>query len=82
MKVIKILVPILISFITMTVLVLELVHDHKKRKLIVGTLCAVFAVGMYISPLTVMVNLLLSIQPIHSSRSFYNFLQLVSIIAR
>jgi solute carrier family 50 protein (sugar transporter) len=54
MKVLKILVPVLVAFVMMTVLVLELVHEHKKRKLIVGTLCAVFAVGMYISPLTVM----------------------------
>lgn len=55
MKVMKVLMAVLITFIAVTILVLELVHDKKKRKLIIGTLCAVFAVGMYVSPLTVMV---------------------------
>lgn len=54
MKVMKVLMAVLITFIAVTILVLELVHDKKKRKLIIGTLCAVFAVGMYVSPLTVM----------------------------
>lgn len=56
MKVMKALLAVLIGFIAVTVLVLELVHDKKKRKVVIGTLCAVFAVGMYVSPLTVMVS--------------------------
>jgi solute carrier family 50 protein (sugar transporter) len=56
MKVMKILVVVVVGFISVTVLVLEVVSDKDKRKLIIGTLCAVFAVGMYASPLTVMVS--------------------------
>lgn len=52
----KILVLVVVGFIAVTALVLEVVHDKNKRKVIIGTLCAVFAVGMYISPLTVMVS--------------------------
>ncbi|XP_024367363.1 bidirectional sugar transporter SWEET4 [Physcomitrium patens] len=54
MKVMKVLLAVLILFTLVTVIVLELIHDKKKRKLVIGTLCAVFAVGMYVSPLTVM----------------------------
>lgn len=56
MKVMKVLLAVLILFTLVTVIVLELIHDKKKRKLVIGTLCAVFAVGMYVSPLTVMVR--------------------------
>ncbi|KAG0572328.1 hypothetical protein KC19_VG085400 [Ceratodon purpureus] len=54
-KVIKVLVPVVLGFVLVTLLALLLIpHDHQKRKLVIGTLCAIFAVGMYISPLTVM----------------------------
>ncbi|XP_024377763.1 bidirectional sugar transporter SWEET4 [Physcomitrium patens] len=54
MKVMKLLMLVLVSFIAVTVLVLELIEDKKKRKTVIGTLCAVFAVGMYASPLSIM----------------------------
>jgi solute carrier family 50 protein (sugar transporter) len=56
MKVMKLLTAVIIGFAIVVVLVLLLVHDKNKRKLIIGSLCAVFAVGMYASPLTVMVS--------------------------
>ena len=58
MKVVKALVPVILGFLLVTVLVLELIKSHPKRKTVIGTLCAVFAVAMYISPLTVMVHAL------------------------
>lgn len=56
MKVMKLLTAVIVGFAIVVVLVLLLVHDKNKRKLIIGSLCAVFAVGMYASPLTVMVS--------------------------
>ncbi|XP_024398476.1 bidirectional sugar transporter SWEET4 isoform X2 [Physcomitrium patens] len=53
-KVMKVLLAVLILFTAIAVLVFVLIHDRKTRKLLVGTLCAVFGVGMYISPLAVM----------------------------
>ncbi len=56
MKVLKLLAIVVVGFVFVVVLILELVHDKTQRKLIIGTLCAVFAVGMYASPLTIMVS--------------------------
>jgi solute carrier family 50 protein (sugar transporter) len=56
MKVLKLLAIVVVGFVFVVVLILELVHDKTRRKLIIGTLCAVFAVGMYASPLTIMVS--------------------------
>ncbi|KAH8944717.1 hypothetical protein BDL97_13G127300 [Sphagnum fallax] len=54
MKVLKLLAIVAVGFVFVVVLILELVHDKTRRKLIIGTLCVVFAVGMYASPLTIM----------------------------
>ena len=35
--------PVVVGFVSVTVLVLEAVHDKDKRKLIIGTLCVCFA---------------------------------------
>jgi solute carrier family 50 protein (sugar transporter) len=57
MKVVKVLLPVVAGFVAVTLLVLLLIpHDHQKRKTVIGTLCAVFAVAMYVSPLTIMVR--------------------------
>ncbi len=56
MKVLKLLAIVAVGFVFVVVLILELVHDKTRRKLIIGTLCVVFAVGMYASPLTIMVS--------------------------
>ncbi|XP_028790482.1 bidirectional sugar transporter SWEET4-like [Neltuma alba] len=44
----------LIFIATLTVLTLTLAHSHKKRSAIVGTLCIIFNIMMYASPLAVM----------------------------
>ncbi|CAM6007392.1 unnamed protein product [Sphagnum balticum] len=53
-KALKLLGAMMVSFILVVVIVLEVVHDKHRRKLIIGVFCAVFSVGMYASPLTVM----------------------------
>ncbi len=55
-KALKILGAMMVSFILVVVIVLEVVHDKHRRKLIIGVFCVVFSVGMYASPLTVMVD--------------------------
>jgi solute carrier family 50 protein (sugar transporter) len=55
-KALKLLGAMMVSFILVVVIVLEVVHDKHRRKLIIGVFCAVFSVGMYASPLTVMVD--------------------------
>lgn len=46
----------LIFFTTLTAVTLTLVHTVKKRSEIVGTICIVFNIMMYASPLAVMVS--------------------------
>lgn len=41
-----------VGFVGVLVLVLQLVPDHEKRKVIIGSLSVVFAVLMYASPLS------------------------------
>ncbi|CAK9257244.1 unnamed protein product [Sphagnum jensenii] len=53
-KALKLLGAMMVSFILVVVIVLEVVHDKHQRKLIIGVFCAMFSVGMYASPLTVM----------------------------
>lgn len=48
--VLEVLVVVAISFFAGTVLVLNLGPDMKKRKEVVGTLCAIFAIAMFYSP--------------------------------
>jgi solute carrier family 50 protein (sugar transporter) len=55
-KALKLLGAMMVSFILVVVIVLEVIHDKHRRKLIIGVFCAVFSVGMYASPLTVMVD--------------------------
>lgn len=71
MKVMKLLTAVIVGFAIVVVLVLLLVHDKNKRKLIIGSLCAVFAVGMYASPLTVMVST-------QALTTYFNFFPLCS----
>jgi len=52
----KAFLVVVIAFIAMTTFVLKLVASHDKRKDVIGSLCVVFAVIMYASPLTVMVS--------------------------
>ncbi|KAF7828113.1 Bidirectional sugar transporter SWEET4 [Senna tora] len=54
---IKVLVWLLIELLfifTLTLLTLLLAHSHKKRSSIVGTVCIVFNIMMYASPLAIM----------------------------
>jgi hypothetical protein len=55
-KALKLMGAMMVSFILVVVIVLKVVHDKHRRKLIIGVFCAVFSVGMYASPLTVMVD--------------------------
>jgi hypothetical protein len=55
-KALKLMGATMVSFILVVVIVLKVVHDKHRRKLIIGVFCAVFSVGMYASPLTVMVD--------------------------
>jgi solute carrier family 50 protein (sugar transporter) len=55
-KSLKLLGAMMVSFILVAVIILEVVHDKHRRKLIIGVFCAVFSVGMYACPLTVMVD--------------------------
>ncbi|KAA0044958.1 bidirectional sugar transporter SWEET4-like [Cucumis melo var. makuwa] len=56
-KRVKVLLVLLIElvFITLlTLLVLFVFHTHSKRSMVVGTICILFNIGMYASPLAVM----------------------------
>lgn len=55
-KVAKAFTVVVVAFIAIAVLVLELVRDHKKRMDIIGSICVVFSIIMYFSPLTIMVS--------------------------
>ncbi|KAG0575878.1 hypothetical protein M758_5G036700 [Ceratodon purpureus] len=54
MKVMTLSLAVVVGFIGVLVLVLEVVPDKEKRKLIIGTLAVVFSILMYASPLTIM----------------------------
>ncbi len=56
MKVLKVLLAVVLVFTSLLLLMVELVHDKGQRKIITGTCAIVLAVGMYASPLTVMVT--------------------------
>ncbi|KAG0615381.1 hypothetical protein M758_5G036700 [Ceratodon purpureus] len=56
MKVMTLSLAVVVGFIGVLVLVLEVVPDKEKRKLIIGTLAVVFSILMYASPLTIMVS--------------------------
>jgi FtsH-binding integral membrane protein len=55
-KSLKLLGAVVVFFILVVVIVLEVAHDKHRQELIISVLCAVFSVGMYASPLTVMVD--------------------------
>ncbi|PKA49310.1 Bidirectional sugar transporter SWEET6b [Apostasia shenzhenica] len=54
MKVLKVLISELASIAVIAVMVLTTTHTHNKRTLIVGVLCIVFSICLYVSPLSVM----------------------------
>lgn len=54
-KVISVAIVEIIFIAVLAVLVLTLAHTHEKRTLVVGIICIVFNIGMYASPLSVMV---------------------------
>ncbi|XP_031739720.1 bidirectional sugar transporter SWEET7 isoform X1 [Cucumis sativus] len=58
MKVLLVLLIELVFITVLTLLVLFIFHTHSKRSMVVGTICILFNIGMYASPLAVM-NLLL-----------------------
>lgn len=64
----------LIFMAALTVLTLTLAHTHKQRSAIVGTVCIIFNIMMYASPLAVMVC------PSHSDPTDHKFFCLLTLI--
>ncbi|KAF8407931.1 hypothetical protein HHK36_007071 [Tetracentron sinense] len=54
LRIFGIFVGELLFFMTIATLTLVFAHTHEKRSMIIGTLCVVFGVMMYCSPLTIM----------------------------
>ncbi|KGN53435.1 bidirectional sugar transporter SWEET7 isoform X2 [Cucumis sativus] len=54
MKVLLVLLIELVFITVLTLLVLFIFHTHSKRSMVVGTICILFNIGMYASPLAVM----------------------------
>lgn len=57
LKVFLLLLVEIIFISSLTILSLTLLHTTKKRSAVVGTICALFNLMMYASPLTVMVSI-------------------------
>ncbi|KAG5589471.1 hypothetical protein H5410_039985 [Solanum commersonii] len=79
MKIFFIILSEIVFIGSLAILVITLVHCHKKRSTIVGTICMVANILMYASPLTIMKLVIKTKSGVHAlPSSFFSFLCSIS----